>query len=176
VSTYALRQKFLEIARTNVGKKEVTRNQAPWIRQLWPATNYPLGYYYREPYCAAGMAWTLQKWLEIPEVLQALNMTPAKAEAWRCKSASVFRNKSNSWSTWARQKNLTILGADANFHAGDLIIYTFSHIEAYVDDLPKKRFMAIGYNTNEAGSRDGNGCWEKPRSRDEILEVIRILP
>lgn len=176
MSTLALRQKYIDIARPFVGKTETSRNQAAWIKPLWSATNYPEGYADREPYCAAGQAWVLREWLKIPEVLEALKLTPAKAEVWRCKAASVYRNKSNSWSTWARQKKLTIIGKNDNFHTGDLIIYSFSHIEVYTGDLPKTRFNALGFNTSELGSRDGNGAWEKPRSRDEILEVIRILP
>lgn len=174
MSTLALRQKFVAIARQNCGKKETSRNQAPWIKVLWPATSYPSGYEERQPYCAAGVAWTLREWLKDPDVLQALGMTPARADVWRCKSASCFRAK-GSWLDWARTNGLQILKKDDNFHTGDLIIYDYSHIEIYVDDLPGGRFTAIGYNTDDAAGRDGDGCFEKPRSRAKIKAVIRLL-
>jgi hypothetical protein len=175
MSTVALRRKFIVIARQHVGKKEVTRNQAPWIKTLWPATSYPSGHDERQPYCAAGVAWAVREWLKDPEVLKAFEMTPEQAEFWRCKSASCYKAK-GSWLDWAKLNKMTILGKDDNFHTGDLIIYDYSHIEIYVDDLPENRFMAIGFNTNDAAGRDGDGCWEKPRSRAKIKAVIRLLP
>lgn len=173
MSTLALRKQLIEIHRQNVGKVEVSRNVAPWIAPLWAATSYKNGMANREPYCAAGMAWGLREWLKLPAVLAALKMTPQQAEQWRCKSALAF-----GWGHWARDKKLPFIPKFGNFHTGDIIVYSFSHIEIYVDDDidggPK--FTAIGYNTNGAGSRDGDGCWEKTRSRANIKEVFRLLP
>jgi hypothetical protein len=168
--------RFCAIARRDVGKMEETRNQAPWIVPLWEATGYPHGYDERQPYCAAGVARTLKEWLRDPAVLTALDLTPTQAEKWRCKSASCFKAKGNNWLHWAREKGLTILGKEANLHTGDLIIYDYSHIEIYTGDLPDRKFTAIGYNTDAGGGRDGDGCFEKPRSRTSISAVIRILP
>lgn len=182
MSTFELRKKFLAIARTNVGKLETSRNQGSWIKPLWTATDYPGGYEERQPYCAASVAWVLREWLKDPEVLKALNLTAAQAEKWRCKSASCFR-ADNSWESWARQNSLLLPKTTAVLHAGDLIIYSFSHIEMYVDDLPDGKFIAIGYNTGGGPvspdgtvSRDGDGCFEKPRSRAKIRSIIRMLP
>ncbi len=176
MTSLRLRQQFCDIARTNVGKKEVSRNQAPWIKPLWTATSYPEGHAERQPYCAAGMAWTLREWLKLPDVLAVLHLTAPEAERWRCKSASVYRSEGNNWLHWAKTKGLTLLKKDASFHTGDLILYSYSHIECYTGDLPNGRFTAIGYNTDDGGSRDGDGCFEKPRSRSQILSVIRIMP
>lgn len=177
MSSFSLRQRLLEIARQHAGKTEVSRNQAPWITPLWEATTYPSGWKEREPYCAAGVAWCVREWLRDPEVRQALGLrTAAAAESWRCKSASCFK-QADSWSNWARLRKLRILRRNDVFHAGDIIIYDFSHIELYVTDLPGKSrpFTAIGFNTDSGGGRDGDGCWEKPRSRSTIKEVIRML-
>lgn len=171
MSTLPLRQKLVAIARRNVGKTEVTPNRAPWIAPLWKATSYPDGMANREPYCAAGVAWCIQQWGLLPDVLAAFKMTANQFEKWRCKSAGAF-----AWGHWAREKNLLILDPSDNFHTGDLIIYRHSHIEMYVQDLPTGGFTAIGYNTNALGSREGQGCAEKPRPRNTIKEVIRLLP
>jgi hypothetical protein len=106
-----------------------------------------------------------------------LKLTPAEAEAWRCKSASVKNFKPYNWRKWARDKRLKILPKKCILKTGDLVIYSYSHIEVVVDDNGKEDgpFIAIGYNTDPAGSRDGEGCFEKPRKRDDVLEFIRIL-
>ena len=172
MSTYALRLELIKIHRQNVGKVEETKNRAPWIAPLWDATSYKNGMANREPYCAAGMAWGLREWLKLPEVLAALKMTPEQAEKWRCKSAGAF-----AWGHWAREKGLPFIKRLGNFHTGDIVIYSHSHVEIYVDDIGSgPAFTAIGYNTGSAGERDGEGCFEKPRNRTKILEVFRILP
>jgi len=177
--TYSIRNKLIEIARGDVGKREVTHNRAPWIAKLWTATNYAEGMADRQPYCAAGVAYCLREWGKIPEVLDALKMTPTQFEKWRCKSASVFSADYN-WVDWARDKGLTFINPKTgNFHAGDLLVYKYSHIEIYVTDdatLAPDGIMAIGYNTDDAAGRDGDGCFEKPRARSKLLHVIRILP
>ena len=173
--TYPIRKRLLDIARRDVGKKEVEKNRGEWIKKLWLATSYGMeGYVEREPYCAAGVAYCVQEWLKDPQVLSAFGFTAEAAERWRCKSASAFKD-ANSWLNWARKKGLQILSADAEFHAGDLIIFKVSHIEIYVTDAPDNEITNIGYNTSPAGSRDGGGCYEKPRSRAGIKCAIRLL-
>ena len=177
-STYPLRRDFVNIARRNVGNKEVSKNDAPWIRPLWTATNDPTAWRDKAAYCAAGMAWCLREWLRSAAVRLALGLaTPEAAEAWRCKSASCFKNPGDNWLLWAKQKKLTILPKNCILHSGDLVIYDYSHIEMVSDDdgTETGAFVAVGYNTNSAGSRDGEGCYEKPRSRGEVKCFIRIL-
>lgn len=177
MSTYDLRLKLIEIARLDRNKVEVTKNQAPWIAKLWPATSYPDGMQNREPYCAAGMAYCVREWLRDKTVLAALGMTAQQAEKWRCKSASVFKAE-NSWLNWAKQaKGVTILPKTSILHAGDLAVYSYSHIEMVTDDdnTTTGAFVAIGYNTDKSGSADGEGCYEKPRNRAKIKNFIRLL-
>lgn len=179
MSTYAIRKKFIDIARRDVGKREQSHNRAPWIKKLWSATNYPDGMDNREPYCAAGMAYDLREWGKLPEVLNALGMTAAQFEKWRCKSPSVFSAPGNNWVQWAKDKKLTFIDpVSGNFHTGDFIIFKYSHIEVYVDDDPTLSptgIRDIGYNTDDAAGADGDGCFEKPRTRSRILYVVRCL-
>lgn len=177
MSTFAIRQKLLEIARRDVGKVEVTKNRAPFIAKLWPATHYPNGMEDRAPYCAAGIAYCVREWLEFPDVLKAFGFTPAQAEKWRCKSASVFRAQ-DSWLNWAKKtKGVKVLPKSVILHAGDLAVYSYSHIELVVDDdnTMTGPFLSIGFNTNKQGSADGDGCYEKPRSRTSIKNFIRLI-
>lgn len=179
-TTYPLRMKLVNLARADVGKTEVTKNRAPWIEKLWPSTSFPEGYDLKEPtykgrapYCAAGVSYNVREWVHIPEVAAALGMTVAQAEKWRCKSAAAFE-----WEKWAKAKKLTVLPKSCILHAGDIVIYNKSHIEIVADDdgTNDGAFVAIGYNTSPAGSRDGEGCYEKPRSRGDVKCFIRILP
>jgi hypothetical protein len=178
MSTYDLRLKLLEIARLDRNKVEVTKNQAPWIAKLWPATTYPNGMENREPYCAAGVAYCVKQWLLEEEVREALGFTTvAQGEKWRCKSASVYK-ADDSWLNWAKKtEGVTVLPKTCILHAGDLAVYSYSHIEMVTDDdnTTTGAFLAIGYNTDKAGSADGEGCYEKPRNRAKIKNFIRLL-
>ena len=172
MSTFALRKRLVDIARFDVGSVEVTKNRAPWIAKLWPATSYPDGYTNREPYCAAGLAYCLREWLNLPEVLDTFKLKPSTAEKWRCKSARAF-----DWEDWAKAKKLQILPKNSILKTADIVIYSYSHIELVSDDDGTKTgpFTAIGYNTNASGSRDGEGCFEKPRARASVKCFIRLL-
>lgn len=182
LTSYQLRMKLIELLRRDKGKLEEGKNSGAWIKKLWTATSYGLeGYSNREPYCAAGLAYNFKDWVSIPEVAEALGMTPAQAEEWRCKSASAFRD-TRSWLNWAKSagRGVQVLPWDAIYHTGDIVIYDYSHIEVVVtDDGNTSRsggFTAIGYNTGASGSRDGEGWAEKPRTRSRVGLVIRILP
>lgn len=177
MSTYDLRLKLLEIARLDRGKVEVTKNQAPWIAKLWPATTYPDGMKNREPYCAAGVAYCVREWLRDGSVLAAFGFTPEQAEKWRCKSASVYKAE-DSWLNWAKQaKGVTVLPKTCILHAGDLVVYSYSHIEIVTDDdgTNNGAMICLGYNTDASGSADGQGCYEKPRNRAKVRSFIRLL-
>lgn len=177
MSTYNLRKKLIDIARKDRNKVETSKNQAKWIKKLWDSTTYPEGFEERQPYCAAGVCYCIQEWLRDQEVLKAFGFTESKAEKWRPKYASVYRAPNgNNILDWAKANRLQILEKDANFHTGDLIIYTYSHIEFYVTDSDNKNIICIGYNTNSDGSRDGDGCFEKERTRKLIKCAIRLLP
>ena len=175
MSTYALRKRLVAIERQDVGKTEVSRNQAPFIKRLWPATTFPEGHALRQPYCAAGQCWGVREWLKDPEVLFALGMTAQRAESWRCKSASAYK-ASDSWMNWAKLNGLW-LPANSILKTGDLVVYRRSHIELVTDDdgTPSGRFIALGYNTNSAGSRDGEGVWEKESTRSDVYGFIRLM-
>lgn len=177
-TTYNLRRLLLDIARRDVGKVEVSRNQAPWIKKYWPATTYPEGHDERQPYCAASLCHDIRQWLKYKTVRDVLGLeSEAAAEKWRCKSPSCFK-ASYSWESWAKAKGL-LLGKpkSVNYHAGDIIIYKHSHIEIYVNDVDGEGgdFWAIGANTDSGGSRDGDGKWEKTRTRADVRSVIRML-
>jgi len=173
MSTYALRKKWVEIVRLDVGKTEDSPNRAPWIAKLWPATN--LGYNGcddRLPYCAAGQCYGLREWLKLPEVLAALGKTAEQAEKWRCKSAGAW-----AWMDWAETNGVIHSRDTKNFvlHTADLMVFNIHHIELVVDD-DADSITTIGYNTGDSSIRDGEGCFQRRRTRRDAQMFIRPLP
>ena len=171
MSTLALRQSLVEIARCDVGKAEVTRNRAPWIARYWPATSYPAGHTDRQPYCAAAVCYWVQQWIALPEVLAALKMTPAQAERWRCKSARAF-----DWLDWAAARKLEVLSdrPTERLRVGDLMVFDISHIGIVRDD-DAKGVYTIEANTGNGSVRDGDGCFERVRPRSAARAFIRLI-
>lgn len=165
---------LVSIARTDVGQVEVTRNRAPWIKKLWPATSYPEGYNNREPYCAAGLCWVVKTWLErlatMGELRKTLAMGSREAEAWRCKSAGAWR-----WMQWAESKGLTLLSDKEPPRQGDIMVFDISHIGLVVRPLKGGLVETIEYNTNAGGSREGDGCWLKTRRQADAQKFIQLL-
>jgi len=171
MSTLAIRQSLVEIARRDVGKVEVTRNRAPFIAKYWPATTLPNGHADRQPYCAAAVCYWVQQWLALPEVLAALKMTPSQAERWRCKSARAF-----DWLDWAAKRGLTIIGdgPKERLRVGDVMVFDISHV-AVVQDDDSKGVYTIEANTGNGSIRDGDGCFERVRQRSQARAFIRLI-
>lgn len=172
MSTLHLRQRLIDIAGRDVGQKETSRNRGEAIKKFWPATSYPKGYANREPYCAAAMAYWVREWLKDPEVLEALKLTPARAEVWRCKSARAFE-----WIPWAAKKGLLVMDhwQGHELHTADIMVFDISHIGLVCDDS-KTRVMTLEANTgNGENNRDGDGIWKKSRERIAARAFIRML-
>ena len=171
MSTLAIRQALVEIARRDVGKVEVTRNRAPWIAKYWPATTLPNGHADRQPYCAAAVCYWVREWLALPDVRAALKMTPTGAERWRCKSPAAF-----GWLDWANARRLEVLsdGPTERLRVGDLMIFDVSHIGIVKDD-DANGVYTIEANTGNGSVRDGDGCFERVRPRSAARAFIRLI-
>jgi hypothetical protein len=171
MSNLAIRQALVEIARRDVGKVEQTRNRAPWIQRYWTATTLPNGHAERQPYCAAAVAYWVREWLRLPEVLDALKMTPAGAERWRCKSPAAF-----AWLDWANARRLEVLSdrPTERLRVGDLMVFDISHIGIVRDD-DGGAVYTIEANTGNGSVRDGDGCFERVRTRAQARAFIRLI-
>jgi len=165
---------LISIAREDVGKTEASRNRAPWIKKLWAATDYTEGHDNREPYCAAGMSYVLWTFLSrlcgMGELQNTMGMLYKQADKWRCKSARAF-----GWRDWAKEKGIQMLDEKSLAAPGDFVVYDFSHIGLVVKPKGKSVIQTIEFNTNEGGSRDGDGCFEKQRATNLVQSYIRIL-
>lgn len=171
-STLALRQRLIGIADKDVGQMETSRNHGPAIAKFWSATTYPDGYGNREPYCAAGVSYWVREWLKDPEVQAAFGKTGPQLEKWRCKSPAAY-----GWLDWAKDHGVQMLTDSPSevLHAGDIVVYDFSHIGILRDDQGD-RILTTEANTGASGGRDGDGIFHKDRPREIARKFIRLLP
>jgi hypothetical protein len=167
-----------EIAAGDVGRRELRPNEAPWIEPLWHYTNAPEIYRDRnwrnKPYCAAGMCAVLGRFLtrltQEGELRFTLGMSAQAAEAWRCKSPAAW-----GWLAWAQERQVQIVPPVAGARRGDFAIFKIHHI-GLVTAATASSLELVEYNTNSAGSREGEGCMGTVRQRSEFQTFIRILP
>lgn len=171
MSTYALRQKLIEIARKEIGTTEIgTSNTGPRVKQYQAATSLDgTGW----PWCAAFVCWCVQQWLKDGDVRAALKLTSqAAVNAWRPKTAAAY-----GFHEWAADRSLLVMddSPDNVLHTGDLVTYDFSHIGIVVTD-EGPLIHTIEGNTDGGGGRDGGGVWAKTRQRSLARKFIRMLP
>jgi hypothetical protein len=162
---------LVRIAASQVGVRESGgNNRGPSIVEYQKASWLPPGPW---PWCAAFCCWALREMLHTPA--GAMFLDGARVDEWRCKDAKAF-----GWERWARDRRLTVLSESAVPHAGDLVIYDFSHIGVVenADDWPRVIHTIEG-NTNGRGDRDsttGDGVWRKarPPTKDLIKCYVRL--
>ena len=99
----------------------------------------------------AGKAFTFQR--------------PTTPGAWAFIDWSLAQDNS----TWTKRTP----GADIK--RGDLIVYTFSHIGIATSGVDSRGyFTTVEGNTNEAGSREGDGVYRKSRHTSQVKARIRF--
>jgi hypothetical protein len=58
--------------------------------------------------------------------------------------------------------------------AGDIVVFTFSHIGVAIEDQRGAAVRTVEGNTDEAGSREGGGVYEKTRALSLVRSHIRL--
>lgn len=159
-----IREKLVAIAKSRVGNTyETSKNQGPGIAELWSATTFPGGYNARAPWCAAFTSWCVQQTGVLPD-----NIRP--------KSATAFRG--GGYESWARLNPSVakLITNPRTINAGDLVIFSFSHIGvASTNSDSNGSFKSVEGNTNAAGSREGNGVYEKTRYIKSVRSVAAFI-
>ena len=156
-------EKMVNLARSEIGVSEIDgSNCGPRVDEYKAATwlDPDKGW----PWCAAFLCWLIREAIEGEDVAFK---RPQTAGAWD------FEN-------WARKQvnNGVELRKPTNedIKAGDIVIYTFSHIGLAVKDIDSSGYVAtIEGNTNGAGSREGGSVLEKKRHVSSIRSRIRII-
>jgi len=156
-------EKMVNLARSEIGVSEIDgSNCGPRVDEYKAATwlDPDKGW----PWCAAFLCWLIREAIDGEDVAFK---RPQTAGAWD------FEN-------WARKQvnNGVDLRKPTNedIKAGDIVIYTFSHIGLAVKDIDSSGYVTtIEGNTNGAGSREGGSVLEKKRHVSSIRSRIRII-
>lgn len=181
MSTLPLRQKLVDIAKREVGVRETPKdsNRGPRVHEYQDSTDLNGSGW---PWCAAFVCWCIREWGKEAEVLAALNLTASKFEQWRPKTAAAY-----GFDEWARSRGLMVVNENQNvprtglgnliLHTGDIVTYDFSHVGIIDTDTDGGSILhTIEGNTDEAGSREGGGVYQKTRARELARTIIRLLP
>jgi hypothetical protein len=156
-------QRMITLAREQIGVSEVDgTNCGPMVDTYKAATwlDPDKGW----PWCAAFICWLVKEAIEGQHVEFE---RPRTAGAWD------FEN-------WAKKQAASGIDlrkpTNEDIKAGDIVVFTFSHIGLAVADADSSGYVkTIEGNTNGAGSREGGSVLEKNRHVSKIRSRIRIL-
>lgn len=144
-----------EVGNTNCGERVDEYKAATWLssKKGWP-------------WCAAFVCWVIREALISSGVKQTKTFKrPQTAGAWDFENWSIAQDST----TWMRREPA------GDIVAGDIVMFTFSHIGIAVSSPDKKgNVKTVEGNTNTAGSREGNGVYLKTRSISKIRSRIRF--
>ncbi|MEA3211334.1 MAG: hypothetical protein QOE70_4391 [Chthoniobacter sp.] len=152
---------LVRLAGKEVGVHETGgENSGARIREYQSATNLPPDQW---PWCAAFICWLVKEAILTGPVIAFKR--PTTAGAW-------------DFERWARDQS----GRGVTLHkpkdiaarAGDLVVYTYSHIGLAVGAETAGRIPTIEGNTNADGGREGDGVYRKSRRVSDIRSLIRI--
>lgn len=165
---------LVDLALAEVGvREEGGNNRGPRIREYQAATWLKPAPW---PWCAAFICWLIREWLKLPTVREALSLrNDRQVENWRPRTAGAF-----DFERWARSQKLRVLPRTSKALAGDLVVFSFSHIGIVLKDQQPgaTTIETVEGNTNGAGTRDsnsGDGVWRKRRPLSSVRSFIRLL-
>lgn len=150
--------KMIELARAEVGVREHPKdsNRGKRVEEYQAATWLDgTGW----PWCAAFICWLCR------EAGMGDGLRPKTPGAW-------------AFEGWARRVDTPVKLIkplrSAKVRAGDIVVFTFSHIGFAVGDQDGDTVRTIEGNTDAAGSREGGGVYEKTRKVSQIRSLIRF--
>lgn len=157
---------LVKIALVEVGTEEVNgTNCGPRVNQYKAATKLPPKEAW--PWCAAFVCWCVQKAMEVEGVKETKTFKrPTTAGAFDFKNWSLRQDDSTN--TKSPHRN--------DIQAGDIVIFTFSHIGIATGSPAADGTVAtVEGNTDTAGSREGGGVYRKRRALAKIATRIRFM-
>lgn len=174
MSTPHLPPQLVAIARQEIGVEEVGgTNCGPRVNQYKAATWLPADEAW--PWCAAFVCWCVREALKATGVLETATFKrPQTAGAWDLENWSLAQDASTQ--TKGGRSGRAI---EQDIQAGDIIIFTFSHVGIATGAPVKKGNVwyvpTVEGNTDDAGSREGGGVFAKLRKLNQIKTRIRLM-
>lgn len=161
---FLIAKHLVEIAQREVGVEEVDgTNCGPRVNEYKAATN--LHAMESWPWCAAFVCWCVRAALVAAGVKETATFKrPVTAGAWD------FEN----WSRRQDDTTQTRKPHDGDIKAGDIVVFTFSHIGIAVEDAKDGMVRTVEGNTDSEGSREGGGVFRKTRKLSQIRSRIRF--
>lgn len=160
-----LAPKIVEIAKKEIGVEEVDgSNCGPRVNEYKAATN--LDPKESWPWCAAFVCWCVREAMKATGVKETATFKrPVTPGAWAFESWS--RAQDNS--TWTKKPH------ENDIQAGDIVVFTFSHIGIAISAPDRYGYVeTCEGNTDDAGSREGGGVFQKRRKVSQIRSRIRF--
>lgn len=158
-----LAERLVELAKKEVGVEEIGgTNCGPRVNQYKAATWLPCEESW--PWCAAFIDWLV--WTAMIETKVKYTFErPQTAGAWDLQNWSMKQDGSTDTKLNPQAKDI---------EAGDIVIFTFSHVGLAIGSPVKGIVPTIEGNTDNEGSRDGGGVWKKQRKLSLIKTRIRF--
>jgi hypothetical protein len=157
-----LAQLIPSIASAEIGVEEIDgTNCGPRVNEFKAATVLPADEAW--PWCAAFACWVVREAMKQAGGTYTFKR-PTTAGAWAFEAWS----RAQDSSTHTRKPH------DGDIKAGDIVIFTFSHIGIAVGDAHDGFVKTVEGNTDAAGSREGGGVFQKVRSVSKIRSRIRF--
>lgn len=155
----SFKNNLIAVANSQLGVVETSNNQGAGIEKYWTATSYgPSGYSARQPWCAAFVSWCIRE-AGMPEQYLPNTSSAFEYRGWAAKKA----------------KAITQIRKHPRFiYAGDIVIFSFSHIEIAIENSIDNRVKTIGGNTSLRGEREGSGVSYVNRTLSGITDAITI--
>lgn len=160
----ALTENIIRIATQEIGVEEVDgTNSGKRVKEYQAATDLKgTGW----PWCAAFVCWVVREAMAASGVFQTQKFTrPKTASAWGFES----------WSRAQDNTTNTRKPHDGDIKAGDIVVFTFSHI-GIAFSAPNKQgwVQTVEGNTDGEGSREGGAVLRKTRHVSKIRSRIRF--
>lgn len=108
-------------------------------------------------WCAAFICWGFR---ELEKEMKLPFDRPQTAAAW-------------GFEEWAKNEGLKLFKPKGTIKAGDIVMFTFSHIGLAIADEKNGSVKTIEGNTDDSGSREGGGVYIKTRATSLIRSHIR---
>jgi len=171
-----VRQKIKSIYSKEVGVREKTnKNDGERIAEYLQYTGLPEGY----AWCASFVSWTFgQAGFKEPKTAWSPSLFPSKRVIWN--RGSVKRKPFGNLKPPDVENGKSVSNDYYTPESGDVFGIYFNNLKriahaGFVDEWGDKYLITTEGNTNNGGSRDGDGVYRKRRPVSSIYQVADWL-
>jgi len=160
-----LAPEIVRLARAEIGVEELNgTNKGKRVNEYKAATTLDPNQGW--PWCAAFVAWLVREAMKNLGIKETAKFKrPTTASAWGFEAWSLKQDAT----TWTRKPH------DGDIQAGDIVVFTFSHIGIATSAPDKGGWVStIEGNSNNQGSREGGAVVTHKRHVSKIRSRIRF--